>query len=284
MIFVKRINAQTADFLSLFTVPSGFKFLTHDFDPDSDLRMADIIARAQNILESPEYIYINNTLRKLLNGFVNGPEWVDYQNTPHTSNLSSAELKAWLDKYPSLHPISSNEFGAEIQMFRNTVRVVKPNLPRIISSIIKKDNLLSSLSIETVQLDKADFYTNVLILAQWIIKPILRDIAQREPAASVVISYDRSSWNEYRLCSIRITHKGSEASLFADVCRKIQTEGGALYNILKSCKSYCDWSVEANFEGECKRWRILNYRNLPETEALEGVVDGFSHILTFYKK
>lgn len=276
--------ALTADFLSLFAVPGGFKFLTHDFDPDTDLKMADVIATAQSILDSPEYVYIHNTLRKLINGFVNGPEWVDYLNMAHTSNLSSEEMKVWMDRFPKIHPISSNEYGPEIQMFRNTVRVSKPELPKIISSIIDKDNSLKSLFIETSQLDKADFYTNVLVLAQWIIRPILRDIAQRDPFAKVIISYKRSIWNEYRLCSIRITHMGSEAGLFADVRKKIQTEGGAMFGILKSCKSYCDWTVEANFEGENKRWRILNFANLPETEDIEDNVVGFTHILTFYKK
>ena len=146
--------------------------------------MADVIATAQNILDSPEYVYIHNTLRKLINGFVNGPEWVDYLNIAHTSNLGSEEMKVWLDRFPKIHPISSNEYGPEIQMFRNTVRVSKPELPKIISSIIDKDNSLKSLSIETSQLDKADFYTNVLVLAQWIIRPILRDIAQRDSLQS----------------------------------------------------------------------------------------------------
>ena len=275
----------TAELLSSFTNSDGLKFLTHDFDPDSELTIQDIKNRARNVLDSYENKFVDGALRKLLNGFINGPEWIDYKNVTHNFYLNCEKLESWEKQHPQIHPSLSNEFGQEFQMFRNTVRVSKPHLPEILNNIIERDKFLQGLRIETEKLDKADFYTNVYILANYILRRVLRDIAQIEKNAKVKIDYDRSVWNEYRLCSIRITHIGSEANTIDEVIEKIKNGGGAMFSLLSSCNGYCDWTIEAKFEDGSKRWRILNYQSLPEFETLdENNVDGFSHIFTFYKK
>ncbi len=193
-------------------------------------------------------------------------------------------MKIWIDSNPTFHPISSPQYGNEIQDFRKTVRIFKPILPDLISSFISKTTGLQNLHVKTEKLDKADFYTNVNRLINFIIGKVLKDIAQRDPTAEVVISYHRSSWNEYRLCKIIITHVNSEANPFDDMQKKIFSGGGALYELAKNCQGYCDWTVEANFEGEYKRWRILSAQNLPEIETIgQNEIKGFTHIFTFYK-
>lgn len=275
----------TADLLSTFTNPNGLKFLTHDFDPDSVLTIQDIKNRARNVLDSYENKFVDGALRKLLNGFINGPEWIDYKNVTHSFYLNCEKIESWEKQNPLIHPSLSNEFGQEFQLFRNTVRVSKPHLPEILNNIIECDKFLQGLQIETEKLDKADFYTNVYVLVNYIFRRVLRDIAQRETKAKVKIVYNRSVWNEYRLCSISITHIGSEANPVEEVVEKIKNGGGAMFNLLSSCNGYCDWTVEAKFEDGAKRWRILNYINLPEFENLDdNQVEGFSHIFTFYKK
>lgn len=277
--------ALTADILSLFSSPGGFKFLTHDLDPDSDTTFDVIINQAIGVLYEERFKYIDGRLRKLLRGFIEGPEWIDYMTSKHIFHLQSPKMKAWTKRNPHLHPISSNKYREEIETFRKTIRVVKPNLASLIAMAVDNNTALQKLSITTDRLDKADFYTNVLVLAHYILLPILKDIAQREPAAQVRISFDRSTWEEYRLCSIRITHIGSEACPFDEVRGKFGNNGGAMFNVLKSCRNYCDWTIEADFEGDSKRWRILNFRKLPEIETLADMpAIGFTHIFTFYKK
>lgn len=276
----------TAEFMSLFGVPSGLKFLTHDFNPDSNITMATVIEQTRSILSSPKYNFkLPKSLYALMINFLNGEKnWLDYNNAYHTANLNSGELKSWIDSNPTLHPISSPQFGNEIQDFRKTVRISKPILSELIATFIRKTTGLGNLQIKTENLDKADFYTNVNRLIYLIIGKVLKDIAQRNSAAEAVISYQRSSWNEYRLCKIVITHIDSEANPFDDVQKKLLSGGGALYELAKNCQGYCDWTVEANFEGEYKRWRILSFQNLPEVETIEkNEIKGFTHIFTFYK-
>lgn len=273
----------TAKLLSLMGAPGGLKFLTHDFDPNSENNMLIVIERANEIIHSKDYSFkIPGSLYRLFDGFINGKNWTDYTGQEHTVYLKSSELINWIKDTPALHPITSDKYRTEIQSFRNTVRISKPNLNSIFKFILSSH---PNLRTHTKNLDKADFYTNVFWVTFMIFKRVLGDITQRDENAEVNIIFDRSSWQEYRLCQVRITHIGSEANPFEEVKNKLMTSGGALFSLMSSCTGYCDWSIEANFEGEFKRWRILNFRNLPEEELLSANdVDGFTHIFTFYKK
>lgn len=276
----------TASLLSLFGAPSGLKFLTHDFDPNSNQSMKDIIDTANRIINSTDYRFkIPGSLYSLFNGFINGPTWTDYKKDGHSFYLKSHKVTNWITTAPSIHPLVSDEFGDEINSFRNTVRISKPNLDSIFKLLLNNDPHLKNLKVISDKLDKADFYTNVFWMTFMIFRNVLIDIAQRDSEANLKIEFERSSWQEYRLCSIKIIHIDSEANPFEETKRKLMRSGGALYNLMSSCCGYCDWTLEANFEGEYKRWRVLNLRNLPEEEGLSAdEVDGFSHIFTFYKK
>lgn len=276
----------TADFFSQFQAPDGLKFLTHDFDPDSGNTIENVVNQARTILCSPKYFKkLPDSLYPLINGFICGDKWYDYNGEFHNNNLSNGKLKAWIDSNPTLHPISSPDYGGEIQAFRNTVRVSKPILPKLITNFIDRNPGLQNLDIQLEKLDRADFYTNVNRLINCIIGKVLFDMAQRDSTAEIKIAYDRSAWNEYRLHKIKVIHVGSEANMFEDVREKCMCGGGALFELAKSCQGYCDWAIEANFEGEYKRWRILSAQNLPEVESLDkNDIIGFSHIFTFYKK
>lgn len=275
----------TAEFLSLFGAPDGLKFLTHEFDPESGLNIATIREQALAWLSSIKYCgKLPKSLYALINGFINGEKWIDYEGANHQVYLNSSLMKEWCNLNPNLHPITSSEFGQEVQSFRNTVRLNKPDFPKRLSRIIEKNKMLQGLEIQSVGLDKVDFYTNVFILFQQILRRTLFDIQKRDSNAKVIISYDRSSWNEYRLHQLRIIHKGSEANLIDDVQNKLRSGGGDLFEIAQECVGYCDWTVEANFEGSVRRWRVLDSRNLPEVEELNKYdVEGFTHIFSFYK-
>lgn len=276
----------TANFFALMGAPSGLKFLTHDFDPNCETSMAMVIDNAIEIINSKEYgSAIPGSLIKLYRGFIDGDKWIDYKKTEHNFYLKSARMNDWIHRMPFLHPIVSEEFGSEINAFRNTVRISKPNLDSIFKHLLIGNPNLGNLRIHTDNLDKADFYTNVFWVTYTIFNKVLEDIAQRDATAKVDIAFNRTTWNEYRICNIRITHLGSEANPFYEAKRKLMSSGGALYNIMSSCTGYCDWTLEANFEGQYKRWRVLNFRELPEEEVLDATeVTGFTHIFSFYKK
>jgi hypothetical protein len=277
----KHMPEKTADFLYLFGVPSGLKFLTHDFDPESPITMDALILHVEQICNNHKGTH--KSIFALLQSFINGKEWTDSYGAKHSFYLKLPKFQKWAISHPGVHPISSVEFGREIQDFRNTVRLSKPNLPNLINSIVAKNNL-ATLAISMSNLDKADFYTNVFWLRR-IIEQVLKDISQRNSRACVSISYDRSASQQYRLCNICITHEGSEANEFNDVRSKLTSEGGAMFSLLKYCSNFCDWTIEAKFEDGCRRWRVLDRTNSPELEDLDSSsVNGFRHIFKFYKR
>lgn len=280
----------TAKFLSLFTSPSGLKFLTHDFDPESDTTMGMVIEQANTILNSPEYHFkIPDSLYAVINGFINGKSrnndgWNDNNWEKHLINLSSGELGDWIKQNQTLHPIASPEFGEEIEAFRNTIRVSKPNLNTLITSLTSNSPRFKGMKFTFNKLDKADFYTYVGWMREMIINKTLSDINQIDKNAGVEISCERNVWKEFRLHHIKLTHTGSEANSFEEFQEKLKSGGGALFQLAKACKGYCDWSVEANFDGDFKRWNILSSQDIPEIEELnESEVIGFTHTFTFYK-
>jgi hypothetical protein len=284
----------TANFYALFGVPSGLKFLTHDFDPDSEMTMEKLLAQVKQIMENYKYRCPQSTYL-LLNYFIGASnksdglgekqfvehKWLDYQGQKHTMNWQ--KMMPWGHLHPGLHPVNAPEYNSEIQTFRNTVRLEKPHLQRLIQSLLN-DPALKTLDVRMDAVDKADFYTNVYCLRQILLR-VLKDIAQRDDRAKVNISYKRSALQDYRLCQICVTHEGSVANEFNEVRTKLQKSGGAMFGLMKCCQSYCDWTVEAAFEDGGRRWRILDSTQKPEVENLsEQEVRGFSHIFTFYKK
>ena len=200
--------------------------------------MGTVIKQARSIISSQKYKFkLPVSLYALIINFLNGGKiWYDYNNVPHNTNLNSGGLKTWIDSNSTLHPISSPQYCNEIQDFRKTVRVFKPVLPELISSVINKTTSLQNLHIKTEKLDKADFYTNVNRFINYIIGKVLKDIAQRNSVAEVAISYQRSSWNEYRLCKILITHMNSEANTFDDVKENCSQVAELYMNLLKIVK------------------------------------------------
>lgn len=272
----------TADFLSLFGAPSGLKFLTHDFDPNSEMSVSRLLKQANNIIKEWKD-KIPESLRILMVSFIQKGDWIDFKGDKHKLFLESDDVTKWCSENPKLNPVISNEFGPQIQDFRNTVRLSLPKLEDVLNEAIKSNDRLAELNIKTEKLNRADFYTNVLVLRK-ILRTILLDIAQRNKQANIKIEFVREIYdNSYRTCIIRITHLDSIANDFEEVKKKLYSKGGALYNIFKSCIGYCDWSIEAMFEDSPKKWNIINHSQQEEFQDID-TPDGFTHILTFFKK
>lgn len=272
----------TADFLSLFGAPSGLKFLTHDFDPNSDMSMHRLLKQVNNIIKEWKD-KIPESLHKLMTSFVQKGGWIDFKGDKHMLFLEGDNVKKWCSENPKLNPIISNEFGTQIQDFRNTVRLSQPKLECLLKEVIESNDYLANLNIKTKNLNRADFYTNVLVLRK-ILRAILRDIAQRNLHADVNIEFVRGIYNNsYRTCIISIKHIDSIAGDFEEVKNKLYSKGGALYSVFESCIGYCDWSIEATFENNPKRWNIINHTQQEEFQDID-TPNGFTHILTLFKK
>ena len=275
----------TASFLSLFNSPKGFKFLTHDFDPDSTVDFKIFIKQTLEVFkEETKKNSIPRSLYALMKTMLEGTDkkWMDYNGTKHEFTYNSSELRKWVDINNGLHPLNDETFAKEIQTFRKTIRLVKPGLQDMVNELSSN---LHTLNIESQGLDKADFYTYVRMLKDGI-KRILEDMSRyADRCPKVKIAYNRIFGDEYSVRIITITQTGSFSTSLEDVLQKYRNGGGAFNEIRKCFDGYCNWSVETKWDNKPLRWNILNDTGAKEIEDIAGEsVEGFTHILTYYSK
>lgn len=280
----------TASFLSLFNDPNGFKFLTHDFDPDSDMNYDKLMTQVRvQFKEASAKYRIPTSLWSLMNAFITGKDksgkdttWKDCDGNIHKNNYTSQKWVEWSSSNPNTHLLSNEEIGKEILKFRSTIRLIKP----VLCDIIKRQEAKhSNLIVQTDGLEKADFYTYVWFLESGI-KRILDDMSRyAEKTPNIKITFERSFGDDYSKRIIKITQIGSISSSIDDVLKKYKTGGGAFNEIKKVFFGYCNWSVESLWDGKAKRWNILNDTDVDEIEDMEDSnVPGFTHILTYFSK
>jgi len=280
----------TASFLSLFNDPNGFKFLTHDFDPDSDMNYDKLMTQVRTQFKEAAAKYrIPTSLWSLMNAFITGKDkfgkdttWKDCDGKIHKDNYTSPKWVEWSNSNPNTHLLSNEEIGKEILKFRSTIRIVKPVLCDIIK---RQETKHSNLIVQTAGLEKADFYTYVWFLESGI-KLILNDMSRyAEKTPNVKITFERSFGDDFSKRIIKITQIDSISFSIDDVLKKYKTGGGAFNEIKKMFFGYCNWSVESLWDGKAKRWNILKDSDIDEIEDIEDTsVPGFTHILTYYSK
>ena len=281
----------TASFLSLFNDPKGFKFLTHDFDPDSNMNYDKLMTQVQKLFKEATAKYkIPKNLYALMSAFIYGGTgkdgkvrtWMDCDGKFHKDNYTSKKWVEWSGNNPNVHLLSNEEIAKEILKFRSSIRLVKPFLCDIIS---RQETKHSNLIFQTNGLEKADFYTYVWALENGI-KRILDDMARyADKTPNVIITFERSFSDDFSKRIIKITQLGSISSSIDDVLQKFKTGGGAFNEIKNVFYGYCNWSVESLWDGKAKRWNILNDEDVDEIEDMEDTnVPGFTHILTYFSK
>ncbi|MBQ5936393.1 MAG: hypothetical protein IJL50_00945 [Bacteroidaceae bacterium] len=284
----------TAAFLSLFNYENGFKFLTHDFDPNSEMEYDQLVNIAQKAFMSASRDYkipasLYAFMRTVLFGEGKYKTWKDCNGKDHSENYVCAEWKQWAKNNPKLHILSNETIKNTIMDIRSTIRLVlSENTDSRLKTIIKRqEKKHANLSIISENLDYADeFYTYVNYLEQGI-KLILDDMSKRfKESAKVKISYDSSRDGDYKLCIIRITQYGSFSPISLDeVQSKFKDGGGDFFRIKNALCGYCNWAVESKWGDKVMRWNILNDTGIEETEDLSSTdIPGFTHILTYYSK
>lgn len=287
----KHVPKDTASFLSLFNNPDGFKFLTHDFDPESEMDYDTLITQVRKVFNnSTKKFEIPKNLYALMHTFIFGGKdkndkvrmWMDCDGNFHESNYVCEDWVTWSKNNPKVHLLSCDKFGKEILKFRSTIRLVKPVLSDIVAAL---QTTHKSLSIQTENLNKADFYTYVWALKDGL-KRILDDMSRySEKTPKVIVSFERKFGDEYSERIIKVTQIDSFASSLNDVMKKYKAKGGAFFEIGNVFSGYCNWSVESLWDGNAKRWNILKDTDINEIEDVNNTdVVGFTHILTFFSK
>ena len=283
----------TAAFLSLFNYEDGFKFLTHDFDPDSEMEYDQLIKIARDTFISAKDKYtIPKSLYALMFTMLYGGKdktWMDSNGKRQTENFASNKWIQWAKDNAKIHVLSNESIKKVLMAFRSTIRIVQSSseydsrLETIVKRQAKKH---ADLTITADHLEDADFYTYVRFLEKGITL-ILDDMSKySKESPKVKISFDSSRNADYKLCVIKITQYGSFSSKsLEDVQNKFNGGGGDFYSIKNTLCGYCNWSVETKWGDEAKRWNILDDSGKGQEEDLVSPdIPGFTHILTYYSK
>lgn len=283
----------TAAFLSLFNHEDGFKFLTHDFDPDSEMEYSQLLKMARDTFMSAKDRYtIPKSLYALMFTMLYGGKdktWMDCNGKRQTENFACNKWIQWAKDNAKIHVLSNESIKKILMAFRSTIRIVQSSsesdsrLETIVKRQAKKH---AYLTITPDHLEDADFYTYVRFLEKGITL-ILDDMSKySKESPKVKISFDSSRNDDYKLCVIKITQYGSFSSKsLEDVQNKFNGGGGDFYSIKNTLCGYCNWSVETRWGDEVKRWNILDDSGKEQEEDLVSPdVPGFTHILTYYSK
>lgn len=274
----------TATFLSLFDRREGFKYLTHNYD-NNNTTLNEMLKQVKKVYEEEiRGKNIPKSLVMLLYNFLNGGYWLDSMGNKKMDGYSDPSWLEWSQIHNDKHPITDiGGMETTIQSFRHTVRVVAPDLEQIINRISKE---LPSLHISMINLNKADFFTNVFVLNSRLLE-IFKDIKDHaEDHNDVQVEYVPDISGQFFLHQIRISQFNSfSAKKIEDVLRKYNSTGGFFYENAEKLRGYCNWYVESLWDGMPFRWNILDDTDAKTIEIIDTKeVKGFTHVLTFYGK
>lgn len=286
-----------ADFMSLFNQRDGLKYLTHDYDENSDFKIDDFLKSANEIFnKKTKELNIPSSLWQIVKQFAfesKNPEWTsiseDYKKSFKVKKgWATKELRDW-SKQNNLHPIRNESYKKIINDFRRITRIESPKLEKLISTTLENTfkEELDNFEIEIKNLSKADFYTHV-----WFLKIALETIFEEIKKYSktpekrkISIKYERTVSDEgYYLRKIIITHHNSFPIKELKLLLIEWQEKGNMGKIRKKLYGYCHWSVETLIDDKPTKVNILREPDTPEFKYLEHKPDGFTHILTFYYK
>lgn len=273
-------------FLSLFgSGDHPFKYLVHDYtNPGEifDLGSFNIKVEKAFKLKTANKNLLPKYLFRRIEAFIgisNKPWYFRLIGQETDFSFRSERVKEWVQENPNTHPIFG--FANEIKLFDASIRITG-NLKEVLTYVLSSKNLITSFDIESINLDGANFYTDVDALASGL-GAIFNSIAQRiKTSHRLRISFEAKSTSTGRLRILKITHIESR-------CNKILREDELLGGDLKDAKKYlyklCDWSIlSENPDPKINKLNILfdPLTNVPPREKVDEPIDGFTHVLTFY--
>jgi hypothetical protein len=290
-----------ADFMSLFNQRNGLKYLTHDYDENSEFEIDKFLIDANKVFrEETKKINIPTSLWAIVKQFAfdsKQTEWTsiseDYKKSiPNKIGWATKELRDW-SKKKSRHPIRNKEYEKIINDFKRITRIESSNLEILIGANLENifGNEIENFEVEKIDLKKADFYSHIGFL-KIAFDTIFEEIKKRSDSSEkkkITIKYERSvSDDDYYLRKIIITHHKSFPAKELTVILKEWNEKGNMGKIKEKLRGYCHWSVETMIEDTPTRVNILKETETEEHELISlekgEKLDGFNHILTFYYK
>lgn len=286
---------QFADFMSLFNMRDGFKYLTHDFDEDGRFDIDQFIEHTKALfLKKSKELNIPQSFWQLFNQFAlaNHPTWSTHDDNYHSQKVSEGwsfnEWIAW-SKQNGLHPIRNEGFKQVIDQFRRVTRVEKGTLDTLVKCTLeeKMGERIGEFDIELKNLAKADFYTNVIYFKRALLKIFEEILKLIDNSNRVRIIYDRDYEDDYAIRRIVITHYDSYPVKEFEVLKDewMQGEKGAMGHVYFQLNGYCEWSVETKIENKGYRFNLLHSNGKEGVEEIPmETVEGFKHILTYYYK
>lgn len=290
-----------ADFMTLFNQRKGLKYLTHDYDEDSEFNLDKFLISAHKVfVQETQKLNIPQSLWRIVQKFAFDSKqsaWTsiseDYQkDIPIKIGWATPGLRNW-SKQNNLHPKRHEEFNRIINAFKRITRIERSNLDNLIDATLENvlGNEIENYKITKTALLKADFYSHVRFLKD-AFKIIFEEIKKRSDFSDkreVTIKYERSISDEgYYLRKIVITHHNSFPNKELGLCLKEWQEKGNMGKIKEKLRGYCHWSVKTMIDGKPTKVNILKEKETPKYEIFNSektvAQDGFTHVLTFYYK
>lgn len=278
-------HIDTSEFLNLFSLENGLKYLTHDIKA-SGLDLIDYTYNCQRLTldwagRIPEELF------DLVRGFVFGPCWTDFKGNRHTSFCSSEE---WVNCYLETgeHPMKSERFSDEVEAFRHSIRFRTGQLEKF---LIEMKDMFPSLNIEISRSIKgADFYTSTRHLRTAIeeILSSMNEFCAEHP--DIRIGFEDIDGEEvpeglknYSKAVITIEQLGSfPKHSFAHDKEKLSEGGGTMANIMATLKGYADWTVISSWDdgSDPIRWAPIT----GESSRPDYTPEGFRHEISILYK
>jgi hypothetical protein len=167
-------------------------------------------------------------------------------------------------------------------LFKNEIEVRDDNniLLNLLDEIELSLNKLNKgfvLEFEDNEIRGKTFFTDFHWLSKGLIK-IFEAISKRELYKLIRIYMKKID----NLLELRIVHISSKSNKDAEVLLS-ESDFGDVGDIKKYFCSLCDWSIEATHLDKNFRINYLKSEEIASIESLNDNIEGFTHILRFYK-
>jgi hypothetical protein len=282
---------ETSKFLqSLSSDSNPLKFIIHD--KTNGFEYYEMQEEWKNILTNYKTYFTKNikyNVIKRMKEFVGcEPKNWFFKGKSENFKLSNEEVINWCKKNPGKHPIL--HFDNEISYFKESIKIKKGSLQNIIEEVLleKFDKEYRQLKLNFIDLDKAEFYTDVDALISGL-KNIISSIKQRiDQSQSIKFSFEAKATSNGRMRIIKIIHIDSECDKALIKEEIFGTDsGGDFKDAEQRFLHICDWSIAAkNPEAKYNKLNILyDFTNKyiePREKINSHEIEGFTHILTFY--
>ena len=142
----------------------------------------------------------------------------------------------------------------------------------------EQEKLGWEFSVDLIKLKGRTFYTDVEKFQESLGR-IFEEIKKRDAYEIRIEVIEPNA----EFIELKITQLNSSANRSSKEMLKEVDDGD--FKILKeNLTNLCDWSIESSDESESYRVNYLRMSKTQEIEKLPHGVDGFTHILRFYKK